>query len=124
MPLLISMMAMAAKNRLVTLEIVLVPVRPSSLVIGLANQKMIPAKAMLLMAAAAVIILPWVLASRMHVARTAGPVINGTPMGTEPRLSTSTPRGLFSALSRLLREIASRRKPPGNHEVRNGDAPE
>jgi len=55
MPLLISMMAMAAKNRLVTLEIVLVPVRPSSLVIGLAKQKMIPARAILHTAAAAVI---------------------------------------------------------------------
>jgi hypothetical protein len=97
---------------LATFDTVFEPVFPMRAVIGAAKPKTNPAKAILRTTAPVVISLPCVLARRIQVVSTAGPVINGIPIGTAPRLDTSTSLSRFSPVSRSLSEIASSRRPP------------
>ena len=86
------MTAIAARRRLAIFDIVFAPAFPKKRWIDPAKKNTTPAIKMFITIAAAVATSPYSLIRIIDVVSTAGPVINGTPKGTAPRLSGSTCR--------------------------------
>jgi len=89
-PLRTIITPIAAKSRLVILDIVLEPVLPMVRSMNGAMKKTAPAIKILVIMAEDVINKLCSLIKSMDVVKTAGPVISGTPIGTAPILSKST----------------------------------
>ena len=85
-PLRINITAIEAKNKLVTFDTVLLPACSKNRSIGEAIKKTTPTIRIFAIKAKAVIIIPYSLTNKTEVVRTAGLVINGTPIGTAPKV--------------------------------------
>ena len=111
-PLRIIITAIAAKSRLVILDIVFEPVLPRTRLINGDERKIPPAIKILIIIARDVMTKVCSLIRSIDVVNTAGPVISGTPMGTAPMLSKSTGYGLLSVEIISLMEMIKRSVPP------------